>query len=172
MSARKTTRRTTSTQMELSFFDVPPTPRPEAGGLDVALAVRETLADMLGTVSSRGIDRHEVAAQISRLSNYETTKNMLDRYCAPSAEGWRFPAEAIPALTVATGDYRMLEMLADRCGCRVYRGEEAMLAEIGALTLQERSVKARLGELRKNVPDTVMDRLVDEVVRRLGGRAQ
>lgn len=157
-------------QMELSFVEVPPTPRSEAGGLDVALAVREILADILGAASSRGMDRHEVASQVSRLSNHDITKNMLDRYCAPSADGWRFPAEAIPALTIATGDYRLLEALAERCGCRVFRGEEAMLAEIGALTLQERSVKARLDSLRKNVPDTVMDRLVDEVMRRIGGR--
>ncbi|MEX3614461.1 MAG: phage regulatory CII family protein [Burkholderia gladioli] len=158
-------------QMELRFFDVPPAPTPEAGGLDAAISVREVLADILGAASNRGMDRHAVAAQISRLSNYDVTKNMLDRYCAPSADGWRFPAEAIPALTVATGDYRLLELLAERCGCRVYRGEEAMLAEIGALTLQERSVKARLGELRKNVPDTVMDRLVEEVLIRLGNRS-
>jgi hypothetical protein len=158
-------------QMELSFFEVPPAPRAEAGGLDVAMAVREVLADILGAASSRGMDRHEVAAQMSRLANHDITKNMLDRYCAPSADSWRFPAEAIPALTVATGDYRLLEAIAERCGCRVYRGEEAMLAEIGALTLQERSVKARLDTLRKNVPDTVMDRLVEEVMRRIGGRA-
>lgn len=63
-----------------------------------------------------------------------------------------------------------MEALAERCGCRVYRGEEAMLAEIGALTLQERSVKSRLDTLRKNVPDGIMDRLVEEALRRIGGR--
>lgn len=157
-------------QLELSFFEVPATPRSEAGGLDVAMVVREVLADILAAASSRGMDRHEVAAQVSRLSNHDITKNMLDRYCAPSADGWRFPAEALPALTVATGDYRLLEALAERCGCRVYRGEEAMLAEIGALTLQERSVKSRLDTLRKNVPDGIMDRLVEEALRRIGGR--
>ena len=45
-----------------------------------------------------------------------------------------------------------------------------MLAEIGALTLQERNVKARLVDLRKNVPDAVMERLVGEVLKRLGSK--
>jgi hypothetical protein len=155
-------------QTELSFFEVPAAPSCEAGGLDMALVVRETLTEVLSVARLHGHDRHEIAAQMSRLSSHETSKGMLDRYTAPSADGWRFPLEALPALTQATGDYRLLEMVAEACGCKIYRGEEALLAEIGALTMQERTVKARLSDLRKNVPDTVMDRLVAEVLKRLG----
>lgn len=155
-------------QNELCFFEVPAVPRSDAGGLDLALAVRENLTNLLGAALVQGCDRHEVAARISRLSNHEISKHMLDRYTAPSADGWRFPLEALPALTLATGDYRLLELVAEACGCKVYRGEEAMLAEIGALTMQERNVRARLVDLRKNVPDAVMDRLVSEVLKRLG----
>lgn len=161
---------TNPNQVELCFFEVPAAARHDSGGLNIALAVRETLADLLGSAALQGCDRHEVAARISRLANHEISKHMLDRYTAPSADGWRFPLEALPALTQATGDYRLLELVAQACGCRVYRGEEALLAEIGALTLQERSVKARLTDLRRNVPDSVMDRLVAEVAKRLGER--
>ncbi|SOZ12049.1 phage regulatory CII family protein [Cupriavidus taiwanensis] len=159
-----------SNQLELSFYEVPPQPKNEAGSLDIAMNIREALVDTLGGAAGRGMDRHDVAAQISRLAHYDISKNMLDRYCAPSADGWRFPAEAIPALVVATGDYRLLEILAAACGCKVYRGQEAMLAEIGALTLQERTVKDRLAELRRTVPKSVLDRLVEEEAKRQGGR--
>lgn len=155
-------------QMELTFFEVPPVIRNDSGGLDIALAVRESLTDTLAAASLQGHDRHEVAARVSRLSNHEISKHMLDRYTAPSADGWRFPLEALPALIQATGDYRLLELVAQACGCKVYRGEEAMLAEIGALTMQERTVKARLSDLRKNVPDSVMDRFIAEISQRLG----
>lgn len=157
-------------QLELSFYDVPAPPKNEAGSLDIAMNIREALVDTLAGANSRGMDRHDVAAQISRLAHYDISKNMLDRYCAPSAEGWRFPAEAIPALVVATGDYRILEIIAAACGCKVYRGEAAMLAEIGALTLQERTVKDRLAELRRTVPKSVLDRLIEEEAKRHGGR--
>ena len=163
-------RTTNPAQGELLFFEVPAAIRSDSGGLDIALLVRETLTEILGAAAVQGSDRHEVAARVSRLSNHEISKHMLDRYTAPSADGWRFPLEALPALTQATGDYRLLELLAEKCGCKVYRGEEAMLAEIGALTMQERNVKARLSDLRKNVPDTVMDRFMAEVLQRLGER--
>lgn len=157
-------------QIPLMFFDVPAAQRNETGGMDIALVVREMLSDLLSAAAVQGYDRHEVAARISRLSNHEISKHMLDRYTAPSAEGWRFPLEALPALTQATGDYSLLELVAEKCGCKVYRGEEAMLAEIGALTMQERTVKARLTDLRKNVPDSVVERLVTEVLKRLGDK--
>ncbi|MDO9053807.1 MAG: hypothetical protein Q8K43_10515 [Sulfurimicrobium sp.] len=162
--------RTCPGQSELDFFAVPAAPRSDSGGLDISLAVRETLTDLLGAATLQGHDRHEIAARISRLSNHEISKHMLDRYTAPSADAWRFPLEALPAITQASGDYRLLELVAEACGCKLYRGEEAMLAEIGALTLQERNVKARLVDLRKNVPDAVMERLVGEVLKRLGSK--
>lgn len=163
------TRTPNPAQNELSFFDVPSTPRPEVGGQDIALAVREALTDLLAGAAARGLDRYQLAAEVSRRGNHEISKNMLDRYCAHSADGWRFPLEALPALTVATGDFRLLELVAEASGCRVVRGEEALLAEIGALTLQKRSVDQRLTDLRRNVPDAVLGRLLEEVMKRVGG---
>lgn len=157
-------------QLELSFFEVPPQPKNEPGSLDIAMAIREALVDTLAAATSSGMDRHDVAAKVSRLSNHDLTKNMLDRYCAPSAEGWRFPAEAIPALVVATGQYRLLEIIAAACGCKVYRGEEAMLAEIGMLTMQQKLVAERLAEKRRSLPKSVLDRVAEEEVKRIGGR--
>ncbi|WP_404991361.1 hypothetical protein [Cupriavidus pauculus] len=157
-------------QLELSFFEVPPKPNNEAGSLDVAMAVREALANSLAAATAGGKDRHDIAAQVSRLSNHDLTKNMLDRYCAPSAENWRLPAEAIPALVVATGDFRLLEILAAACGCKVYQGEAAKLAEIGMLTMQQRLIADRLTEARRSLPKSHIDRLADEEVKRIGGR--
>lgn len=154
-------------QLPLDFFTVPPTPRPESGGQDIAGAVRETLAAVLADAGRRGHDRFDVAAQVSRRAGRDMTRNMLDRYTASDGD-WRFPLEALPALTQATGDFRLLELVAEQCGCRLLRGEEAMLAEIGALTLQERATRARLDHIRRAVPDDVMARLVGEVLARIG----
>lgn len=158
-------------QLEMTFFTVPETPRSDAGALDFALAIRDALSETLAAASARGIDRHEVAAMVSRLTGREMSKNMLDRYCAHSADDWRFPLEALPALTIATGDYRLLELVNSSCGCRVARGEEALLAEIGALILQEKTVKTRLGVLQKNLPEGMLDRLIAKATTRTGGGA-
>ncbi|WP_042590049.1 hypothetical protein [Ralstonia solanacearum] len=157
---RRANQARTNGQLELDMFDVPPQPKPEPGALDMGLTIREALADTLASASMAGMDRHDVAAQISRLSSHDMSKNMLDQYCAPSADK-RFPADAIPALVVATGDLRILERIAAACGCKVYRGEEACMAELGVLTMQERMLKQRLDTLRKNIPEETLLRMLD-----------
>jgi hypothetical protein len=156
-------------QLSLSFFDIPAAMRPESGGLDIAVAVRETLALLLADAARHGHDRFDVATQVSRLSGRDMTKNMLDRYTSDGGE-WRFPLEALPALTQATGDYRLLELAAEKCGCRLTRGNESVLLEIAALEMHERATQARLKAVRSSVPDDVMERLTAEVLRRIGER--
>lgn len=155
-------------QLELTFFEIPPEPGTGSSALDVSTTSRELLADVLAAVKARGRDRHAIAAEISRLTGRDITKNMLDRYCA-TAEEWRFPLEALPAFVQATGDLRLLEFIAEACGCRVMRGEEALLAEIGALMMEERAAKSRLERIRRALPDRVsLDRLMEKAAARFG----
>lgn len=155
-------------QVEINFFDIPATPLDEAGSLDIAHAVRDVLVDILAAAKVAGIDRFEVATMISRLSNRSMTKDMLDQYCANSADGKRFPLEALPALVLATGDYRLLEFIADRCGCRILRGEEAVVAELGALAMQEKAIKERLKKINSHLPRNAAEKLSAEALKRLG----
>lgn len=152
---------------QLSFFDVPPEPVGDSGGLNIAEEVREILSEILAKAAARGVDRHEVAAAISRLTEREVSKHMLDRYSAITTEQWRFPLECLPALTKTTGDFRLLELVAAACGCRVLRGEEAILAEIGALMLQQNATASRLDAIKAKVPEPVMERLVAEALKRV-----
>ncbi|MCC6195682.1 MAG: hypothetical protein IT518_14560 [Burkholderiales bacterium] len=155
-------------QVELSFFDVPAAPQPVPGSHDISAAVRECLAEVLALARAGGTDRYAVAAEVSRLSGRDMTKNMLDRYTAAD-EDKRFPLEALPALVGATGNFRLLELVAEACGCKVLRSEEAWITEVGAATLLERSVRSRIGALQRAVPDTVLERLLSEVLKRIGG---
>lgn len=155
-------------QVEINFFDVPATPTRETGSLDIAHAVRDVLVDMLAAAKIADQDRFDIATSISRLSNRSMTKDMLDQYCANSADGKRFPLEALPALTVTTGDFRLLEYLADCCGCRILRGEESMVAELGALAMQEKAIKDRLKHINSNLPPAVAEKLSAEALKRLG----
>lgn len=155
-------------QVEINFFDVPAIPVNVAGSMDIAHAVRDVLVDILAAAKVAGQDRFDVATLISRLSNRAMAKDMLDQYCANSAESKRFPLEALPALIVATGDYRLLEFIADRCGCRILRGEEAMVAELGALAMQEKAIKDRLKHINSHLPKGAGEKLSADALKRLG----
>lgn len=117
----------------------------EVGRLNVGFELRQALgATLQGVRLASRRDRFAIAADVSRLSGSDVTKNMLDRYAAPSTEQWRFPAELVPALVVATGDRRVLALLARAAGLTVITDAERRLVEIGRAYLEKTRAEARL----------------------------
>jgi hypothetical protein len=158
--------------LDAMFMAPAPEVRQDAGCLDLSQRVREALTDTLANAKAGGvgtIDRYTIAAQMSRTSGREISKNMLDRYCASSAEDWRFPLEALPALVQATNDYRLLDVIAEACGCRVLRGENAWIAEVGALMAAQQEIKQRLAKYKDVLPTGMADELMARAQKRVGG---
>ncbi|TXH34808.1 MAG: hypothetical protein E6Q98_18170 [Rhodospirillaceae bacterium] len=158
--------------LDAMFMAPAPAPRQDAGSLDISLRVREELADTLARTkeaSGGERDRYAIAAEISRLAGRDFTKNMLDRCTAPSAEDWRFPLEALPALIQATGDYHLLDLVAEACGCRVLRREEAWIAEFGSLLAAQKELRDRIATYKNVLPTGMADALIARAQSRHGG---
>lgn len=132
-----------------ALLEPPPAMGSTPGSLDIGLKIREALGallhDAVHAATGERMDRHDVAGAMSRLTGRDHTKNMLDRYSAPSADDWRFPLEALPALVKATGDYRLLYLVAEACGATVNVGAEVLDARIARLQHEvierERAIK-------------------------------
>lgn len=145
--------------LEPLFFEPPKTTPNVEGSRDISGRIREALGEVLSDANRAGKDRWDVATEISRLCGRDVSKNMLDRYTAQSGVDYRFPAEILPALCQATGDISVLDILAEACGCKVLRGEEAALAELGALMLQDQNTKARMKACKQRIPEGLIDNL-------------
>lgn len=154
------------------YSDVPAAPSPLSGSLDISLAVRDVLADMLAGASRdrQPLDRFQVAAELSRLTGREISRHMLDRYAAPSTEDWRLPLELLPALVLVTGNFRLLEMVAEKCGCKILRGSEAMLTELGGLLMQQETARDRIEFIKDSIPRGVWETLLREAGQRRAGQ--
>lgn len=131
--------------LTLDLFEVPVPRVPMPGALDVGLAVRHLVSDLL-KVCPR--NRFEIAARMSELLGHEITKHQLDSWTAESREGWRFPLEYLPAFEVAVETHQLTTWLADLRGCKVLVGKEALDAEIGKLERLKESAGKRIRELK------------------------
>lgn len=131
--------------LTLDLFEVPIPRNPLPGALDVGLAVRHLISDLLKT-STR--NRFEIAAKMSELLGHEITKNQLDSWTAESREGWRFPLEYLPAFEVAVETHQVTSWLADLRGCKVLVGKEALDAEIGKLERLKEDAAKRIKQLK------------------------
>lgn len=163
---KRRTSSTTNDPSQPSFFDLPQ-PAP-AVGADFCAHARELLAESLAAAKDKlGLDRWEIATRMSRIIGRDITKNMLDRYCAPSADDWRFPLEALPALVQVTEDARLLTFITEACGFKAMPGEAAVLAELVTLELEERRLRERMAAARKRLPQDALDWAVKEAARRI-----
>jgi hypothetical protein len=169
MSRNPDTRQLT---LDAMFLAPAPEPSKAAGGLDVAREIREhieTALDHAKRSSGGHLDRYAIAAEMSRSSGREITKNMLDRWTAQSADAWRFPLEALPSFIQATGDFGLFDFVAERLGCRVLRGENAWIAEVGALIAARQEINQRLAKYKDVLPNGMADELMARAQKRSGG---
>lgn len=133
----------------LDMFDIP-TPAPQApGSMHYSGEIAHVMSDALKACAH---DRYTVAATMSRLLGADLSINMLNAYTAESRETHNITLERAIAFDAATESYALLKFFADKRGCRVLVGKEALLAELGQigrmrleLATQEKAIKAALG---------------------------
>jgi hypothetical protein len=131
--------------LTLDMFEVPVPRAPMPGALDIGLAIRHLVSDLL-KVSPR--NRFEIAARMSELLGHEVSKHQLDAWTAESREGWRFPLEYLAAFEVAIETHQLTIWLATLRGCKVLVGKEALDAEIGKLERIRDSAGKKIKELK------------------------
>lgn len=132
------------------LFEVPVPHVPLPGALDFCKQLRALISAVLKECP---LDRHEVAAIMSRLTGQNITKHQLDAWTAESREGWRFPLEYLPALEEACKTHAITAWIVSIRGGKLLIGAEALEAELGRLERvreeagrQIRRVKSMMGE--------------------------
>jgi len=135
-------------QMSFDEYFVVPTPtevRPGSiAGLDVEL--RQALSRSL---KDQPLSRYEVAAKMSEMLGDDISKNMLDAYTAESRETHQISVVRLVAMILATRDYELLALVAEKVGCRLLVGEEALAAEMGFIDQEIEELRARRADLKR-----------------------
>lgn len=155
----------TPEQLTLDGYYAVERPAHASGSLDFDRELRAALTRAVKETPKR---RAEIAAEMTDLvfgeiGETEITKAQIDAWTAGSKIEWRFPLQYLPAFVQATGAVWLLDLVAGKCGCRVLVGEQALLAELGAIHLQKRELAARETAIKKAVPKPLLERLFNDV---------
>lgn len=113
---------------------------------ELSALVGEMLAQARGGSEHR--DRWGVAAAMSRLTDHDVSKLMLDGYTSAAREGFNLPFWLVPALETACDSTVLTHWLAGKRGGRVVLGAQTLDAEIGRLEGERERVGERLRELK------------------------
>jgi hypothetical protein len=105
-------------------------------------AVSQALADC-------GASRDAVAERMSAFLGQRVSKAMLDAYASPSRADHGIGAERLMALVHATGDRRLLELLAEPMGWTVIERRYLPLIQLAAVREREDELRRAAELLRR-----------------------
>lgn len=102
----------------------------------IARAVAATLRDS-------PLRREEVAARMTAYLGERVPKNMLDAYASEARQDHPIPVTRLIALMHATGDRRLLQMLAEPLGWAVIERRHLPMIEVAAIREHEDELRRR-----------------------------
>ncbi|MBE3574569.1 MAG: hypothetical protein IMW99_03805 [Firmicutes bacterium] len=119
---------------------------PAAGSMNQATLIRAGISE---AIRKSGMKRWEIAGRISELTGCEVTESMLNAWSAESRDDRRFPAELLAAFCYVTGDRELLRTILQPLGCHLFETEQAVMAELGRITVQKQQLSAKERQLRE-----------------------
>lgn len=122
--------------------------RDAPGALNMRSAIRNALYE---DIKACPLDRWEIAAKMSQMTDSEVTKFMLDAWTSESKEGHRFPMEFGPAFCRATGGTKVLEVVCQPVGMFALGGPDALRS-------QKQQINEQMAEMRQQAAE--IDRMI------------
>lgn len=114
------------------------------GSLDISLGFRQGLSR---AISACGMNRYHIAAEISRLTQSNISKDMLDKYTS-SDLSYGLRAEIIPAFCHVTGTLDPVRQLVDPLGADVVNPEDRDLLELARLLEEQKKIESKIMTIR------------------------
>jgi len=102
-------------------------------------------------IKDSGMDRDEIALQMSRLTGDHITEDMLNAWTAKSKTQWRFPLQYLAAFEVATGTHLISHMMAEKCGGTFLIGADVLQARLGKRLAQKKQLEEEIRRLQKRI---------------------
>ena len=127
------------------LFEVP-VPDQMPADLDYRVQISTLVSRMLARAPN---DRFGVAAESSRLTGREVSKNMLDAYASEARDTFNLPLALAPTLEVACESLDLSNWLARVRGGRLLVGRDALAGELAKLERERSTVNRQITNLRK-----------------------
>ena len=137
--------RKTGDDQTRDLFEIPE-PDPLPAELDCRVQVSALVGRMLTQTDA---DRFAVAADCSRMTGREVSKNMLDAYSSEARDAFNIPLYLVPAAEAACDSHDLSNWLARVRGGRLLLGRDALAGELARLERQRSLASKQINKLRR-----------------------
>lgn len=130
-------------------FDAPAQDQ-SAGSL---AGLERAICEMMATImNSDERSREVLAAEVSRLTDDDVSRAMLDAYSSPARAEHKVPMSRALALVQATGRHDLLDGVMRKVGAGLLVGDEVLTARLGQIDRQMEKLKAERRRLAGAAP--------------------
>ncbi len=102
-------------------------------------------------IKTSPLSRFAIAARLSELQGREISKFQLDSWTAESKDGYRLPAEFIPALCFILNDITGLKILVAPLGIKILENRDQLLLEYGKVKRWKSMIHVKEKQLLKRL---------------------
>ena len=114
------------------------------GALDVLLGLKQLMSREMSACNK---DRYQIAAEISRLTQRDVSKDMLDKYVS-SDPAYRPPADMMVAFCYVVGSRQTFRYLLEPLNAEVVDPTEMKYLKLARLEEQRRQLEAEIQQVR------------------------
>lgn len=143
--------RTRSDPFTDDLFLVPQPQHPRPGEGNFAFQVSHLVSEML---KGCPVDRWDIAAQMSRLSGDDVSKNMLDAWASPARAEHNLPFYRVPLIEEVAGSHDLTNWLVEKRGGQVAYGKDALNAQLGRMMTMKKQLDAQIRGLQRLMGET------------------
>ncbi|HZZ06873.1 hypothetical protein [Paraburkholderia sp.] len=169
MTKRKPDQTVLPGQLPLAFdvfaIDTPHGLVAAAGENELDAGIRQAVNGLLERCVAKGLSRERVADRLTESLARPVSKAHLDQWVAPSQADRRIPVDVWIALMKISEDFVPLEWMAMHMGRRVLTVDEALCAELGAMAVIDRHLKARSRAIEGQMDEKLLSQLMNRIKR-------
>lgn len=127
--------------------------------------IRSALAALMDRAAEKGLSRDRLADHLCDELGRSVTKAQLDQWAAPSQADRRIPVDVWIALMSVCDDVAPLEGMAMHLNRRVLTVDEALCAELGAMSVLDRHIKAKSRAIEGQMDEKLLGQLLHRIKR-------
>ncbi len=121
-----------------------------AGDMDYRSTVSAMVSKMLST---SGLNRHDIAVEMSRLEGVHVSKYMLDAWSSEAREDFNIPFYQVLVLETVCDSNTLTDWHVEKRGGKVAYGKSVLEGELGKLEVLKQDVAKQIKEIKKVLGD-------------------
>jgi len=141
-------------EQTIDLFSIPEQRHPDPGSANYSFEVSNRVSEML---KMHPDDRWQIAAEMSRLSGDDVSKNMLDAWASPGRPDHNIPLYRVALLEQVCHSHLLTDWLVNKRGGQASWGADVLNARLGRLMTSKRKMDAQIKELQSVLKNQGLD---------------